>query len=320
MSEFQLISRLQSRFAAHSVSCSFPAALGIGDDAAVLDVPAGMQLLVSTDTLVSGVHFLADTAPSDIAAKALAVNLSDLAAMGAEPAWFFLAISLPKEDLAWWDGFTDGLLEIAQRHRVQLAGGDTTRGPLSVTITAMGLAERGSELRRSGAKAGELVVISGEPGLAALGLWEELNKEPVSTSARQALLRPQPRLELGRLLIGTATACIDVSDGLAADLGHILDASACGAEIQLGSLPVPLALSELSETDRWNLQLCGGDDYELCFSWRAQAEDQLASLAIQSGVQLSVIGRMATAPGLKLMQPGGLEFVPDRNPYEHFSQ
>ncbi len=319
MSEFSLIARLQSLFDQHQQSCKHPAVLGIGDDAAVLDVPQGKHLLVTTDTLVSGVHFFADDAPADIAAKALAVNLSDLAAMGAEPAWFFLAISLPQEDTQWWDDFCKGLAEMAMAVGIQLAGGDTTQGPLSVNITAMGLVDKGKALGRDGAKPGDLVLVSGRPGLAALALRQKLAGQNPYPEALNALLRPVPRLALGQALTGYASACIDVSDGLAADLGHILKASECGAEIFLDQLPRHAALSSLIPEQQWLLQLAGGDDYELCFTVPPQYQRALLNLQDQAGVAVQVIGTITESAGLKLIQPDGQEFALDHSGYQHFA-
>ncbi len=319
MSEFSLIARLQKLFDQHQQSCKHPAILGIGDDAAVLAVPNSAHLLVTTDTLVSGIHFFANDAPADIAAKALAVSLSDLAAMGAEPAWFFLAISLPQQDTEWWDDFCKGLLDMASAAGIQLAGGDTTQGPLSVNITAMGLVEAGKALRRNGAKPGDLVLVSGQPGLAALALKQKLAGEEPHPEALHTLLRPEPRLALGLALLGYANACIDVSDGLAADLGHILEASACGAEIFLQQLPKHVALSSLTIEQQWSLQLAGGDDYELCFTVPPQYEQAVLRFQHQAGVSVHVIGRITTAAGLKLIQPDGREFALDHSGYEHFA-
>lgn len=319
MSEFQLIDRLQRLFDQHQQSFKHPAVLGIGDDGAVLAVPAEKHLVVSTDTLVSGTHFFSDDAPADIAAKSLAVSLSDLAAMGAEPAWFFLAISLPQKNTDWWDDFCRGLLEMASAAGIQLAGGDTTQGPLSVNITAMGLVEQGKALRRDGAKPGDLVLVSGQPGLAALALKQKLEGKKTHPESLRALLRPEPRLALGQALSRYATACIDVSDGLAADFGHILKASACGAEIYLDGLPQHAALSSLKTEQRWTLQLAGGDDYELCFTIPQQHEEDVMKLQSQAGVTVQIIGRITEAVGLKLIQPDGKEFALDRSGYEHFS-
>ncbi|MDZ4728699.1 MAG: thiamine-phosphate kinase [Xanthomonadales bacterium] len=319
MSEFEFIARLQRRFDAHARSCKHAPVLGIGDDAAVLDIPNGSQVVVTTDTLVSAVHFFADDQPADIAAKALAASLSDLAAMGAEPAWFFLAVSLPQADLAWWDDFATGLLGMAQVGAIQLAGGDTTRGPLSITITAMGLVEEGKALRRDGARPGDLVVVSGQPGLAALALQQIQAGESAASEAEQALKRPQPRLTLGRVLIGQASACVDVSDGLMADLGHILKASECAAEIRLEQLARPAAMSGLDDATAWNLQLAGGDDYELCFTLPQQLEQGLSELQQKSGVALHVIGSIVAGSGVKLLRNDGQEFILNRSSYEHFS-
>ena len=319
MSEFEFIARLQHRFAAHARSCKYAPALGIGDDAAVLDVPDDRQVVVTMDTLVSDIHFFANDQPRDIAAKALAVSLSDLAAMGAEPAWFFLAISLPQADLDWWDDFATGLLEMAIFGAIQLAGGDTTRGPLSITITAMGLVTRGKALRRDGAKAGDLVVVSGQPGLAALALQQIQAGEATNAEALRALKRPEPRLALGQALIGQASACIDVSDGLIADLNHLLKASDCGAEIRLEQLPKSAAMSGLVDATIWNLQLAGGDDYELCFTLPQQLAYTLTDLTRRFDVPLQVIGKTVAGSGAKLRLPDGQEFLLDRPGYEHFS-
>jgi len=194
--------------------------VGMGDDAAVVTVDAGRQLVITVDTMVAGVHFPIDTPAADIACKALAVNLSDLAAMGADPRWFFLALTLPQADERWLEEFATGLATLAAASGIELAGGDTTSGPLSITITALGVVNRGEALLRSTAQAGDLVVVSGTPGLAAAGLMQWRAGEAVDSQAWRAFTRPQPRLQLGRALHGKATACIDVSDGLAADLGQ----------------------------------------------------------------------------------------------------
>jgi thiamine-monophosphate kinase len=320
MSEFEFIARLQHRFEAHAQSCNHSPVVGIGDDAAVLAVPNGHQVVVTTDSLVSGVHFFADDQPADIAAKSLAVSLSDLAAMGAEPAWFFLAISLPQQDQHWWDDFSTGLLEMATFGAIQLAGGDTTRGPLSITITAMGLVGQGKALCRAGAIPGDLVVVSGQPGMAALALQQIQSDQALHPEAERALKRPQPRLALGRALIGQATACVDVSDGLLADLGHILKASDCAAEIKLAQLPKIAAMAGLDDTAVWNLQLAGGDDYELCFTLPQQQEQGLSELQKHSGVELHVIGKIVAGSGIKLLRPDGEEFFTKRAGYEHFAR
>jgi len=320
MSEFELIGRLQGIVNARTAGLLKPGSVGIGDDAAVLSVEPGRQLLVTTDTLVDGVHFPHQSAPFDIGYKALAVNLSDIAAMGGQPVCFFLAMTIPDPGREWLDRFAQGLEHLATPSAVYLAGGDTTSGPLSITITALGVVDQGCALLRSGARPGDLIVLSGTTGLAGLGLIQLQRKAVVDRSAWQALTRPQPRLALGQALLGKATACIDISDGLAADLGHILSASHVGGELSLDCLPCPEALSKLDLQQRWNLQLGAGDDYELCFTLPATLEAQLPALAEAGGVGLTVIGRITEGSRLRLHQADGTEFVPTRLGYDHFSR
>ena len=230
MAEFDLIRRLQQIVCSGPGSDRYQPVLGIGDDAAVLDVPDGQQLVVTTDTLVEGIHFLPGTAPRDLGHKSLAVNLSDLAAMGAEPAWFFLALTLPDADDEWLNEFAQGIAGLVRESGIHLAGGDTTGGPLSITITAVGLVARGQALTRSGARDGDFIAVSGVLGDASLALSMLKSKQTPDADLLDALHRPTPRLELGRRLRGLATSCIDISDGLIADLGHILERSGTGAE------------------------------------------------------------------------------------------
>jgi thiamine-monophosphate kinase len=318
MNEFDLIRRLQHLIGAGRTGLSQPGSIGIGDDAAVLTVDPGRQLVVTTDTLVAGVHFPPNALPADIGHKALAVNLSDLAAMGADPAWFFLALTLPHADVAWLDEFAAGVGALATACGIELAGGDTTSGPLSITITALGLVNPGAALLRSTAHAGDLVVISGTPGLAALGLAQLRAHEKADDAAWRALTRPEPRLDLGRVLRGKATACIDISDGLSADLAHIAQASQLGAEVWLERLPRPEVMRALPPEHCWNLQLGGGDDYELCFSLPAALQHELPAMAAESGVGLTVIGRLTSEPGLRFLRGDGSGFVPQRSGYNHF--
>ncbi len=318
MNEFDLIRRLQSRLSASQASCRYPASVGIGDDAAVLSVEKHRQLVVSTDTLVSGVHFPVDTRPADIAYKSLAVNLSDLAAMGAEPAWFFLSLTLPESYEQWLDDFASGFAELCEDTGIQLAGGDTTSGPLSITITVMGFVPQGQALLRSNARPGDLLIVSGVPGLAALGLIRLQNDQEMDTQTREALTRPQPRLSLGRQLLGKANSCIDVSDGLLADLSHICRASHVGAEIFLDRMPDSASLQALDPEQRWSLQLSGGDDYELCFTLPADLEHELAAISAICEVELNVIGRMTNEPDIRCLRTDGSEFLPTRKGFEHF--
>lgn len=319
MREFELINHLQGIVNAGVASKLKPGSIGIGDDAAVLSVEQNRQLVVTTDTLVSGVHFPPESNAADIGYKALAVNLSDLAAMGADASWFFLALTLPAADEQWVEEFAAGLGALAASAGVPLVGGDTTSGPLSITITALGQVDHGAALLRSTARAGDLVVVSGTPGQAALGLAQFQLGQAVNPEAWRAFTRPDPRLKLGQLLRGKATACIDISDGLAADLGHIIHASGVGAQIWMDRLPQSGAMLELAPDRCWDLQLGGGDDYELCFTLPAGLEPELPELAALSGVGLSVIGQITAGHSLQIRQADGTEFVPERQGYVHFA-
>jgi len=319
MSEFDLIRRLQEIICVNPAAEPAGCVIGIGDDAAVLAVPPHRQLVVSTDTLVEGIHFRPQTLARDLGHKALAVNLSDLASMGAEPAWFFLALTVPAIDSSWLDSFAQGIAVLAAQAGIELAGGDTTAGPLSITITALGLVEPGKALTRAGAREGDLVVVSGELGAAAFALKALANGDMPDAASRSALDRPQPRLELGRRLQGLATSCIDLSDGLLADLGHILRASGTGAEIELERLPGSDSLVGLDEAERLELQTSGGDDYELCFTIPPHREAELAHIAEQTDVRLTVIGEITAAPGLRCKTRQGGVYLPPGKGYEHFS-
>jgi thiamine-monophosphate kinase len=293
--------------------------LGIGDDAALLRVPDGHDLVVATDALNAGVHFPANTAAADIGWKSLAVNLSDLAAMGARPAWCTLSLSLPQADARWIDAFLDGWLELAARHGAALVGGDTTRGPLSVCVTAHGVVERDAALRRDGAQVGDDVWVTGTLGDAAAALARLQAGEAVDPALRARLDRPEPRVAFGRALVGLAHACIDVSDGLLQDLGHVCRASGVGAEVDIGSLPASPALSASLAGDALRLaQATGGDDYELCFTAAADARDAVRDLALSQGIAVTRIGRMREGSGIFARSADGTEFVPGRRGYAHF--
>jgi len=312
MDEFALIELITTRLDAR------PGAMGgVGDDAAILEIPEGRQLVVSTDTLVEGVHFEVGALPQDVAYKSLAVNLSDLAAMGARPAWFFLALTLPDLDSGWIESFADGLNEAAQAAGVALAGGDTTRGPLSITITACGLVRPGEALLRSGARVGDVIAVSGSTGLAGLALDERSRGREPAPAALAALNRPTARIELGRSLVGLASSCIDISDGLLADLAHISRASGVGMEVRLRDLPCPPELAELPQEDRWNLQLGAGDDYELCFTVSRDRWDQVEQSAKAIGVPVTQIGEAVQGEGCICLMPDGRVFQPGRAGYNH---
>ena len=322
--EFDLIARIRARVASRD-----DVVLGIGDDAAILQVPAGQQLVVAMDTLNAGVHFPDDTSPADIGWKALAVNLSDLAAMGATPAWCTLSLSMPQADVAFVDGFLDGFLAIAEQHAIALVGGDTTRGPLAVCVTVHGLVDAATALRRDAARVGDDIWVSGTLGDAAGGLvqWREAKRGQVHLSARNEpdpflrgrLDRPTPRVALGQALRGIAHACIDVSDGLLADLGHICKASGVGAQVDIDALPASDALRTAFEpTVRHGLQATGGDDYELCFSATPDARDAIERLACQSEVKVTRIGAVVDKPGVTAITVDGIWSAPAAG-WIHFS-
>jgi len=317
-SEFDLIAR-------YFVRPTPQAVLGPGDDCALLAPSPGMELAITTDMLVSGTHFLPDTDPCQLGWKTLAVNLSDLAAMGAEPRWALLAGSLPESDESWICAFTDGFFACAQRYGIDLVGGDTTRGPLNLCITALGEVPVGSALRRGGAQAGDDLWVSGQPGLAALGLAQLLGqtelREPLASCCIAALQKPVPRIELGQALRaqGLATAAIDVSDGLLADIGHIARRSQLDARIREVLLP-PLP-SGVDQALARNAQLAGGDDYELVFSAPTGKRDELAKLAARLDLPLWCIGGMVEGKGeVRLLDENG-EILPiTRKGFDHFGQ
>ena len=312
--EFDLIARIRARVATRA-----DVVLGIGDDAALLAPPPGRQLVVTADTLNEGVHFPRGTSPADVGWKALAVNLSDLASMGAEPAWCTLSLSLPQSDPAWIEGFLDGFLDLAGQHGIALVGGDTTRGPLSIAVTAMGLVEPGRALRRDGARVGDEVWVTGTLGDAAGGL-ALLDREPVP-ALRARLDRPTPRVAAGRALAGIATACVDVSDGLLADLGHVCARSHVAAHLDVDALPASAALREaFGEADRIALQASGGDDYELCFTAPADAGADIGAVSAQLGLRITRIGRIVAGEGVHPVDAKSQPWSSPRRGYDHFAE
>jgi thiamine-monophosphate kinase len=293
--------------------------IGIGDDAAALRLPPDQILLSCTDTLVEGVHFPADLPAQDIGYRALAVNLSDMAAMGGEPAWALLALSIPRADEDWLQGFAAGLFELAVEHRVALVGGDTTRGPLTVTLHLHGFAPSNVVLRRSGARSDDLICVTGTLGDACGGLSERMtnNPDPAYQYCWQRFRRPQPRLPAGLALRNYASSCIDISDGLLADLSHILDASGCGATIEAEQLPMSSELRELLGTNAaTEAALSGGDDYELCFTIPPARDKELTSSRLHCPV--SVIGRIEAAKGLRIRRSDGKLEIAAPTGYQHF--
>jgi thiamine-monophosphate kinase len=298
--------------------------LGVGDDAALLETTPGQSLVVTCDTLVAGVHFLPEVSPEALGHKALAVNLSDLAAMGAEARWVTLALTLPEENAAWLEGFSSGFRTLADRHGVALVGGDTTQGPLSITVTAMGEVPVGQALRRDGARPGDGIYVSGTLGGAGLALAEMHTDFNIAPAMRQAAQRrldyPEPRLALGRALRGIASSAIDISDGLQADLGHILEQSGGGATLQLAGVPLEHGLAELVllDTDLWALPLSAGDDYELLFTVPRDREAALQKTLAGLEPAVHRIGEIEPREGLRCYLPDG-ELLGLTSPgYEHF--
>jgi len=309
------------------------AVLGPGDDCALVQPSPGKQLAVTTDMLVAGTHFLPDTDPRNLGWKALAVNLSDLAAMGAQPRWVTLAGALPAADEAWIALFAEGFFACAAEYGVDVIGGDTTKGPLNVCITAIGEVEPGHALRRDGAKVGDQIWVSGRPGLASLGLAHLQGKvklpEPWPRLCVGALEKPRPRVALGLALNGIASSAIDVSDGLLADLGHIAERSGCAAAVKLVQLPHLRDLTGSGESYDADLrrialecQLTGGDDYELCFTAPGTHSLAIAKISATLELPLWCIGEMvAGATGdVTVFDPDGKPVAFDSKGYEHFGQ
>ncbi|HVE44057.1 MAG TPA: thiamine-phosphate kinase [Gammaproteobacteria bacterium] len=278
--------------------------LGIGDDAALVSAPLNCLLVLSIDTLIEGIHFTPQTLPLDIGHKALAVNLSDLAAMGAEPAWLTLALTLPEVNTQWLDGFTSGLYQLANQFNMQLIGGDTTRGPLTVTIQAHGFVPPHQALCRHGAKVGDKIYVSGTLGDAGLGLQVALNNRNIPIQDKlfvlQRLNKPTPRIQLGILLREIATSAIDISDGLLADLNHILKSSHVGAQITAKNLPLSRALQRLPLAEAQKLSLTAGDDYELCFTIPPENEKELMTRLSHLEINCCCIGEIEAEPGLRI--------------------
>ncbi len=314
LGEFDLIRRYFERPARRAL-------LGIGDDCALLGESGGSALAVTTDMLVAGRHFFEDVDPESLGHKALAVNLSDLAAMGAEPLGFTLALALPRVDEEWLEGFSRGLLALADAADCELIGGDTTRGPLTLSITAIGRVPVGQALRRDAARAGDDLWVSGTLGAAAFAVGEGLAGRPLAAghAARLRMERPTPRLALGMALRGLAHAAIDVSDGLLADLGHICERSHLAADLDWASVPVDPAIAHLSSGQRQALALSGGDDYELVFSAPAASRAAIAALSPRCGVVLSRIGRLHDGQGIVVRDENGLSIAMDRGGFDHFA-
>jgi len=318
LNEFDLIERFFVRPNTRS-----DVVVGIGDDAAVCQVPDGHEVVVTTDMLVEGVHFPGNTPPDAIGHKSLAVNISDLAAMGATPAWFTLTLSLPETNEKWLQEFSSGLLSLADTIGIALIGGDTVEGPLSIGIQACGLIPTGTAVLRSGANVGDHIIVTGDLGDAALGIASKLQKLNLPTSDQeyfsQRLNYPSPRYNEGIALRNIASAMIDISDGFVADLGHVLDSSGVGARIELAKIPVSKQYRDLVDQVRWDPALSGGDDYELCFTVAPGRVNQLKEVACTWDCGIKDIGRIEQETGLRIFDEKDHAYKLSSSGYEHFS-
>lgn len=321
LSEFDLIKRYFRRARSGSPG---HVVLGIGDDCALLAPTPGMQSAISTDLLVEGRHFFAGADPRMLGHKCLAVNLSDLAAMGAKPVGFTLALSLPGADPEWLDAFSGGLFALADLHDCALIGGDTTRGPLAVCITVFGEIAPGHALRRDAARAGHDIWISGTLGdarLALAGYWKEIALDPDAHAlASTRMHMPTPRVELGRALaaLPVAHAALDISDGLVGDLGHILEASQVGATLDVDALPAGPALAQQALLLRRRFTLAGGDDYELCFTAPRAQRDAVIAAAASARTPVTRVGTIDARPGLRFVDAAGHALEMDVKGWDHF--
>jgi thiamine-monophosphate kinase len=320
LGEFDLIARFFTRPVPAGRS---DIALGVGDDCAVLQPAPGEQWAVSTDTLVEGIHFLPTVDPAALGHKALAVNLSDLAACGAEPRCFFLALALPKIDEAWLQSFSAGLFALADAHGCVLAGGDTTRSPhgVVITITVMGAVPQGRALLRAGAHAGDDLWVSGTLGDAAFGLAARQGESSAADDAAtgiERLERPRPQVPLGLALRGLATSAIDVSDGLLGDLGHVLECSAVGARVAWDRVPRSVELRRQPEADQRRWALTGGDDYELLFTAPAARRDAVERAAAAAGATVTRIGEITSTGRLELVDADGRAMDTAPRAFDHF--
>ena len=315
--EFDLIAR-------HFTRATPGAVLGVGDDCALLAPTPGMQLAVSSDMLLEGRHFSPQDSPAGIGHKSLAVNLSDLAAMGATPRWATLAIALPEANDAWLTAFARGFYRMAEQHGIELVGGDTTRGALTLSITVIGEVPPGHALRRDGARPDDDVWVSGVLGSAAMALayrQGRLFMEQIDAAkVLPALYLPTPRVELGIALRGIATSAIDISDGLLGDLGHILERSLVGATLEFTALPtLPVVQTYLEHAVARDCVLAGGDDYELCFTAPAGKRDAVEAAAQAAGVAVTRIGCITAGPGLTIIGIDGRPLSFEHTGYDHFA-
>lgn len=327
LGEFELIERYFRRPAEARRAARGDVPLGIGDDAAVMAPPAGTHLVAALDTLVEGRHFVKGSPPESIAHRALAVNLSDLAAMGADPAWFLLSLTLPESDERFLERFAAGLLQLAELHGVALVGGDTTAGPLAIAVQALGTIAPDMALTRGGGRAGDLVYVSGTPGDAAGGLQQVLDPSVPATldaAHRQWLWDrfhfPTPRVQLGRALLGIASACVDVSDGLAADAGRMARFSGCGLSIDASRLPLSDALrAQAGEAGARRLALTGGEDCELCFTVPPEKVPALTAALVNVKCPVTCIGELTAEGGVRIHEQGR-PLDQDWSGFDHFAR
>ncbi|EIG23431.1 thiamine-phosphate kinase [Haemophilus paraphrohaemolyticus] len=320
MGEFDLIKRYFSR-----KSLQNDVSLSVGDDCAITSIPSGYQLAITTDTLVEGTHFLPSISPADLAYKSVAVNLSDLAAMGATPTWMSLALTLPEIKEAWLAEFSQSLFAILDRYSVSLIGGDTTKGPLSITLTAQGFLPENQGLFRHQAKVGDWIFVSGFLGDSAAGLDLLLQNRKIENESDryfiQRHLHPTPRVELGLALRSFSCCALDISDGLLADLGHILERSQVGAEIYLENLPLSRHLcTQYEQTQAEKFALTGGEDYELCFTVSEEKREEMEQVLRSQGIKVTCIGQiLPETSGLNLLKNGKKIALPTHIGFDHFS-
>jgi len=316
LSEFELIKRYFTHPAPHAV-------LGVGDDAALVKVAKGKELVVSTDMLVSGTHFFPDADPYKLGHKALAVNLSDMAAMGATPRWATLSLAMPEADENWLKPFAKGFMDLARAQQVDLIGGDTARGPLNICVQIMGEVPAGKALRRDGAKPGDEIWVSGQIGDAALALAHLQNRIQLEAQEVKACLNklhmPAARVALGQHLVGMAHSAIDISDGILADLGHILESSGVAAVVEFEALPKSAVLQKYLKHDAaLRALLAGGDDYELCFTAPKKNSVGLAKLSRKLKLPLTRIGNIKKGRSLTVLDAGGKRMAWNTVGYDHF--
>lgn len=315
MGEFDLIKRYFDR---PELRPGLAMALGPGDDCALLQIPFKHQLAISSDTFVSGVHFFADMAANQIAQRCLAASVSDLAAMGATPAWFNLCLTMPSANTLWVNSFSEGLAAQAQSCAISLAGGDTTQGPLSISIHAMGYVPVGQAITRSGAQIGDVIMVSGSLGDSAAGLQVMQGQRNAADPLSKRFWNPTPRIALGQWLRGKATACLDISDGLVQDLGHILTASGCGADLHMQHLPLSdELLAHVSASQARDYALNGGEDFELCFTLPAYLIDEAKAYSKSQSLPLTAIGHTSAELGCRVWHGDQGPFTPPQG-YQHF--